>query len=77
MLRRRFTKPTNIFPVRSKDIFPVRSKDIFPVTSNEIDVVGSGNVSCIPLSKNPTLDRESNKSGIKFFTFPSDPVVRK
>ena len=43
----------------------------------ELEIVGSGDFCCIPLCKNTTLDRDHSKSGIGFFSFPSDQNVRK
>ena len=56
-------------------------KEFYPGTltsrTRELTVVGSGDFCCIPLCKSSTLDRDRNKSGIGFFSFLSDPTIRK
>ena len=49
----------------------------FTSRPRELTVVGSGDFYCIPLCKSSTLDRDRNKSGIGFFSFLSNPTIRK
>ena len=49
----------------------------FTSRPRELTVVGSGDFCCIPLCKSSTLGSDRNKSVIGFFSFPSDPTVRK
>ena len=51
--------------------------DSFTSRPRELTVVGGGDFCCIPLCQSSTLDRDCNKSGIGFFSFPSDPSIRK
>lgn len=43
----------------------------------QLDIVGNGDFCSIPLCKNSTLDKYGNKTAIGFFSFPSDPQLRK
>ena len=51
--------------------------DTFTSHPRELTVVSSGDVCGIPLCKSSTLDRDRNKSGIGFFSFLSNPTIRK
>ena len=51
--------------------------DTFTSRPRELTVVGCGDFCTIALCKSSTCDRDRNKSGIGFFSFPSDPTIRK
>ena len=58
-----------------------KEKEFYPRSSlhrpKELDIGGSGDYCCIPLCKNSTYDRDKIKTGIGFFSFPSDPELKK